>query len=125
MAIAAEISGWIGAFAVLAGYLLFSIGRIHNGKLFQTMNLTGAAAMIVNGSYHGAWPSVATNIAWCAIGAAALVRLGRLRQATPPTREAPDLDEDELLPPPGPAPLELTGDLCSCAGQHARTGEPS
>jgi len=103
MAFLAEASGWIGAFAVLAGYLLFSLGRIPNGRIFQTLNLAGAAALVVNGSYHGAWPSVATNAVWCLIGAAALVRLARLRQAAPPSGDAFDFDEDELLSAAGPA----------------------
>jgi hypothetical protein len=102
MADLAEVSGWFGALAVLAGYVLFSLGWIQNGKLFQTTNLAGAAAMIVNSSYHGAWPSVATNIAWCAIAAVALVRLRQLRNTSPSNREASGLNEDELLPPPGP-----------------------
>ncbi|WP_205761566.1 CBU_0592 family membrane protein [Arthrobacter mobilis] len=106
MAFLAEVSGWLGAVAVLAGYLLFSMGRIQNGRLFQTANLAGSVAMIVNGAYHGAWPSVATNVAWCAIAATALVRLRQLRRTDPARGEAPGLDGDELLPVPGPAQLE-------------------
>lgn len=102
----AETSGWFGALAVLAGYLLFSLGRIPNGRTYQSANLIGALALLVNGAWHGAWPSVATNIAWCAIAITALVRLQRMRHAEPLPLEAADLGGDELVPPPGPVTLE-------------------
>ncbi|MET3719234.1 hypothetical protein [Arthrobacter sp. UYEF21] len=105
----AEASGWFGALAVLAGYLLFSVGRIPNGRTFQSANLVGAVALLVNGAYHGAWPSVVTNIAWCAIAITALIRLQRIRHSAPMPPEAADLGGDELLPPPGPAPMEEIG----------------
>lgn len=109
MAFLAEVSGWLGALAVLAGYLLFSLGRIPNGRFFQMANLTGSVAMIINGAYHGAWPSVATNIAWFAIAAAALVRLRQLRHADPAHAQAPGLEDDELLPLPASARLDPAG----------------
>lgn len=103
MDILAEISGWLGALAVLIAYLLFSIGRIPNGRLFQTANLFGSAALLVNGFHHGAWPSASTNIVWCAIAAWALVRLKQLAVKPNVTQFNPHLDKDELLPRPGPS----------------------
>ena len=57
---AIEVCGWLGALTVAAAYLLFSIHRIPNGYLFQTANLVGAGAMIINSVYHSAWPSAIT-----------------------------------------------------------------
>jgi hypothetical protein len=103
MDIVAEISGWLGAVAVLIAYLLFSIGRIPNGWLFQAANLVGSAALLVNGFHHEAWPSVSTNVVWCGIAVWALVRLRQLAVKPNLTQINPHLDKDELLPRPGPS----------------------
>ena len=70
-----EIAGWTGAAAILSAYLAVSMGWLKAGRRFQTANLLGACAFIVNGAFHEAWPSVATNIAWCLISAVALLRM--------------------------------------------------
>ncbi|WP_052690618.1 CBU_0592 family membrane protein [Pseudarthrobacter chlorophenolicus] len=70
-----EIAGWAGAVAILSAYLTVSMGWLKAGKAFQTANLVGASAFIINGAFHGAWPSVATNVAWCLISAVALFRM--------------------------------------------------
>jgi hypothetical protein len=77
MTLVAELSGWLGALVVLAGYTAFSLGGIANGRLFQACNLSGSAALILNGAYHGAWPSVALNVAWATISSIALLRVLR------------------------------------------------
>ena len=51
------------------------MGWLKAGKGFQTANLFGSVAFIVNGIFHGAWPSVVTNAAWFLISAIALFRL--------------------------------------------------
>jgi hypothetical protein len=70
-----EIAGWAGAVAILSAYLSVSMGWLKAGKGFQTANLFGSVAFIINGTLHGAWPSVVTNIAWFLISAVALVRM--------------------------------------------------
>jgi hypothetical protein len=70
-----EIAGWAGAVAILSAYLSVSMGWLKAGKGFQTANLVGAVAFIINGTFHGAWPSVVTNVAWFLISAVALVRM--------------------------------------------------
>jgi hypothetical protein len=70
-----EITGWAGAVAILSAYLAVSMGWLKAGRRFQTANLLGACAFIVNGVFHQAWPSVVTNVAWFVISAVALVRL--------------------------------------------------
>ena len=70
-----EIAGWAGAVAILSAYLSVSMGWLKAGKGFQTANLLGAVAFIINGTVHGAWPSVVTNVAWFLISAIALFRM--------------------------------------------------
>jgi hypothetical protein len=70
-----EVAGWAGAVAILTAYLAVSMGWLKPGKGFQTANLLGACAFIVNGAFHEAWPSVATNVAWFLISAVALIRM--------------------------------------------------
>ncbi|MFD0044205.1 hypothetical protein ACFVGV_03360 [Pseudarthrobacter scleromae] len=77
-----EIAGWAGAAAILSAYLAVSMGWLKAGKGFQTANLIGAVAFIINGTFHGAWPSVVTNVAWFLISAVALVRMRS--ESTPP-----------------------------------------
>ena len=70
-----EIAGWAGAVAILTAYLAVSMGWLKAGKGFQTANLFGAVAFIINGTVHEAWPSVVTNVAWFLISAIALFRM--------------------------------------------------
>lgn len=70
-----ELTGWAGAIAILTAYLAVSMGWVKAGRGFQTANLLGASAFIVNGAFHEAWPSVTTNIAWLLISAVALLRM--------------------------------------------------
>ncbi|WP_441429952.1 CBU_0592 family membrane protein [Arthrobacter sp. 2RAF6] len=84
MALLAELSGWLGALAVLAGYASFSLGWIANGRIFQACNLLGSAALMLNGLYHDAWPSVSLNIAWATISCVALIRALRAERSVFP-----------------------------------------
>jgi hypothetical protein len=70
-----EITGWAGAVAILSAFMAVSMGWMKAGRRFQTANLLGACAFIVNGIFHEAWPSVAANIAWFLISAIALFRM--------------------------------------------------
>lgn len=82
-----EIAGWAGAVAILSAYLAVSMGWLKAGKGFQTANLFGSVAFIINGSVHGAWPSVVTNIAWFLISAIALVRMRATQPVGAPVDE--------------------------------------
>ena len=84
-----EISGWAGAVAILSAYLAVSMGWLKAGKGFQTANLLGACAFIVNGAFHEAWPSVVTNIAWFLISAVALIRMRSAQDVPAAAVEAP------------------------------------
>lgn len=83
-----EIAGWAGAVAILSAYLAVSMGWLKAGKGFQTANLFGSVAFIINGTLHGAWPSVVTNIAWFLISAVALVRMRSEEAAAEPAEAA-------------------------------------
>jgi len=68
-------AGWAGAAALLLAYGLVTSGRLSpRGGAFQALNLAGSLGLAANSGYHGAWPSVALNLVWMAIGAVALVR---------------------------------------------------
>ena len=79
--IAVEIAGWIGAGLILLGYLLVTTGRLTGqSRLFQWMNLVGAAGFVINGWWHGAIPSTALNVIWMGIALVALIRLSNRAQ---------------------------------------------
>ncbi len=70
-----EISGWTAALLILGAYSLLSFGKIQaRSVLYQWMNILGALGFIINCTWNGAWPSVALNIVWMAIGFYALRR---------------------------------------------------
>lgn len=98
-----EVAGWAGAVAILSAYLGVSMGWLKAGRRFQTANLLGACAFIVNGAFHGAWPSVVTNIAWFLISAVALFRM---RSTSPP--QVAVVDEPQVQFPGIP---DTTGQL--------------
>ncbi len=75
-----EIAGWTGAGLILLGYMLVSTGRIPGRSvIFQTLNLVGGLGFIVNTWWHGAMPSTALNIIWCATALYTLAALWRER----------------------------------------------
>lgn len=84
-----ETSGWAGAVAILGAYLAVSMGWLKAGRGFQTANLLGACAFIINGAFHEAWPSVVTNIAWCLISAVALLRMRSTKAPVAATESLP------------------------------------
>jgi len=76
--IAVEIAGWIGATLILGAYALLSAGRVTGRSLsYQLMNIVGAAGFVINGWWHGAWPSAALNVLWLLIGGIASWRIMR------------------------------------------------
>lgn len=70
-----ELVGWTGALSLLAAYALVSTGRVESRSAsYQMLNAVGAFGFVVNGWYHGAFPSVMLNTIWFAIAVAVLVR---------------------------------------------------
>ncbi|NJN43164.1 MAG: hypothetical protein HC811_13980 [Flammeovirgaceae bacterium] len=71
-----DIIGWIGSVEVIAAYGLNSYQRIRSDSfLFQFLNLTGAAFLIINTVYYGAYPSTFINIIWVVIAIPALYKI--------------------------------------------------
>lgn len=68
--------GWIGSVAVIAAYGLNSYQFLASDSgIFQLLNLTGAAFLIVNTIYYKAYPSTFINIVWVVIAIVALARM--------------------------------------------------
>lgn len=75
-----EVLGWVGAIVVLAGYALFSLGRLPNGPLYQVANLVGSICVSINVASHGALPSTIVNVVWAVIAVLVLSRMLRTRR---------------------------------------------
>jgi len=73
-----DVIGWAGAAELLLAYVLVSARKTEgDSTIYQLLNLTGAAALIVNSFYYGAYPSVGVNILWIGIAVYTLARAGR------------------------------------------------
>ncbi len=82
-ALLVEIAGWAGALLILGGYGLLSLGKTTGqSRLYQWMNVVGAAGFIVNGWYHGALPSAVLNVVWMMIGGVTLWQIARKRNSS-------------------------------------------
>ncbi|MCW0199940.1 hypothetical protein [Sphingopyxis sp.] len=79
--IAVEVIGWAAAILILAAYALLSFGKLEaRGRVYQGMNVLGAAGFIVNSGYHGALPNAALNVVWVAVGLVTLWSARRKRE---------------------------------------------
>ena len=84
MKVAVEIIGWVGAALILLAYALLSSGRrTGRSRLYQGMNIVGAAGFVINSGLNGAIPSAALNVIWIGIGLYALIRNHRAGIAEP------------------------------------------
>lgn len=107
-----EFLGWFGAVTVLAGYLLFSMGKLPNGPVYQLFNLVGGLAVAINVAAHHAVPSTIVNGIWAIVAVVVLVKMAKARRAAkrgaPATAEIPVLHTEPaattaVLPVIGPA----------------------
>ncbi|PZE94628.1 hypothetical protein [Curtobacterium sp. MCBD17_008] len=105
-----EFLGWFGAGTVLVGYVLFSLGKIANGPVYQLFNLVGGVAIAVNVAAHRAVPSTIVNSIWAAVAAVVLARMvvRRRRGTSAGVQPAPELHAEPptttaVLPVVGPA----------------------
>jgi len=74
--IAVEAAGWGGAVLILLAYLLLSAGKMNGqSRVYQAMNVLGAAGFALNGWWHGALPSAVLNVLWMGIGIIALWKI--------------------------------------------------
>jgi hypothetical protein len=66
---------------ILSAYLLLSMEKLTGqSRLYQGMNVAGAAGFVVNSGWHGAIPSASLNMIWMLIGVFALLRILRRRR---------------------------------------------
>lgn len=103
-----EFLGWFGAVAVLSGYILFSLGKLPNGLVYQGVNLVGGLAITVNVAAHHAAPSTVVNSIWAAVAAVVLVRMVRARRAARAVGAAVP-HEASVEPPTTTAVLPVVG----------------
>lgn len=76
--IAVEAAGWTGAVLILLAYLMLSAGRMSGqSRVYQGMNIVGAAGFALNGWWHRALPSTVLNLIWMGIGAVTLWKITR------------------------------------------------
>ncbi|MGE0588141.1 MAG: hypothetical protein AB7O48_06170 [Cyclobacteriaceae bacterium] len=76
-----DILGWVGSVEVILAYGLNSYQRIKSDSLtFQILNVTGAAFLIVNTVYYGAFPSAFINVVWVLIAIPAIFKIIRKKQ---------------------------------------------
>jgi hypothetical protein len=70
-----DVAGWIGMAGLLSAYGLVSTNRVRGtSRLYQTLNIIGAAGLLANTFYNRAYPAAALNSVWLVIGIAAFVR---------------------------------------------------
>jgi hypothetical protein len=75
-----NILGWSGTALLLLAYFLVSSRRIEGDSVaYQVMNILGAAMLITNSAYFGAYPSVGVNVAWIFIALFTLATIRRKR----------------------------------------------
>ncbi|MEV7009378.1 hypothetical protein [Streptosporangium sp. NPDC051022] len=76
MSLFVDLLGWGGAGIMLYGYAMVSTSRMAgDGMPYQSINLVGAIALMINTAFHSAWPSAILNVVWGVIGLIAVTRL--------------------------------------------------
>lgn len=70
-----EIGGWVGSLAVLGAYALVSANKLKSGSLsYQFLNLFGAMLLVINTTYHSAYPSAFLNALWSGVALMAILK---------------------------------------------------
>jgi len=73
---AQEFSGWYGVMAILIAYGLLSFKVINaDGLVYQLLNLTGAAGIIIETAAKKDMQPVVLNIVWAAVALIAIIRI--------------------------------------------------
>ena len=69
MSVTIDYLGWLGAAALVTAYWLVSTRKTTgDAPRYQVLNLIGGLLVLINSLYYGAYPSVAVNGVWVAIG---------------------------------------------------------
>lgn len=96
----ASVMGWIGTTGSICAYLLLSRGQWDATSLrYSLLNLVAGALAGGASVLYGAWPSVGSNVLWCAIAvhsaATTLRRRRRSRAARAAQASGADADAGE------------------------------
>jgi len=88
------VLGWLGAAALLAGYVQISRGRLTGAGLgYQGLSVAGSLGLGAAAVGGGVWSSVVLNGLWAAVGLVTLVRRsGSAKRPGRAVRGVPDLD---------------------------------
>lgn len=67
--------GWYGVIAILGAYALVNFGILKpSDGIYQTLNITGALAMIIEALDRKDWQPAALNVAWALIALFGLIQ---------------------------------------------------
>ena len=70
-----DVIGWIGAVALLLAYGLVSTRKVQGDSgVYQVFNFIGAAFLMANSFFYGAFPSAAVNVVWISIAVFTVLR---------------------------------------------------
>ena len=76
-----QIIGTLGAALLLLAFFLVSRKKVDGGsRIYQLLNLAGAAMLTVLTAYTGAWAAMGLNIIWVLIAFATLGRIAMERK---------------------------------------------
>ena len=70
-----DILGWIGMILVLLAYILLSTNKIHNGKLYQILNLVASIFMAIGLLPKNAWFSFTLQVVWGIVAIIAMIKI--------------------------------------------------
>jgi hypothetical protein len=69
-----ELIGWYGFAAILGAYAASNLGWLpFGGSTYQVLNLTGAAALVIDSWPDRNWQIIALNLIWASVAIVAIV----------------------------------------------------
>ncbi|WP_154402737.1 CBU_0592 family membrane protein [Nocardioides speluncae] len=97
----ASAMGWIGTIGGISAYVLLSRGRWDATSLrYSLLNFVAGALAGAASAVYGAWPSVGSNVLWCAIAVHSAVTTLRKRRARAVIAEPASFPDHTGEPPP-------------------------
>jgi hypothetical protein len=98
----ASAMGWIGTIGSICAYLLLSRGQWDATSLrYSFLNLVAGVLAGSASALYGAWPSVGSNVLWCAIAVHSAATTLRKRRASVALAERASFADRAGEPPPG------------------------
>ena len=96
----ASAMGWIGTTGSICAYLLLSRGQWDATSLrYSLLNLVAGVLAGSASALYGAWPSVGSNVLWCAIAVHSVVTTLRRRRSRAERTEQASFADDGGDPP--------------------------